>query len=90
MEVKRCLLQEINALDNTTFSQLEEAVDKIQQERMRTSVAGMTSGQASDGFTSPEVGRAIDVEHACHYQHSQHCCWVLHIEVDRPVLNPLL
>ena len=76
-------------MDDTTFSQLEEAVDKIQQERVRTSVADMTFGQAIDGSTSPEVGPAINIERACHYQHSQHCCWVLHIEVDRPVLNPL-
>lgn len=89
METEERSPQETNALDNTTFSKLEEAVDKIQQEWMRTSVADMTFGQASDGPTSPKVGRAINIERACHYQHSQHCCGVFHVEVHRSVLNPL-
>jgi len=86
---KKRLPQETNALDDTAFGKLEKAVDKVQQEWLRTSVASMICGQAPDGFTSPEVGCAIDIEGACHYQHSQHCCGVLHIEVDRPVLDPL-
>lgn len=71
------------------MSKLEEAVYKVQQERLRTSVAGLIYRQAFDSFTSPKVGRAIDIECACHYQHSQHFCRVLHIEVDRPVMDPL-
>jgi len=89
LETEERLPQETNALDDTTFSKLEEAVDKIQQEWLRISVAGTTFGQAIDGLASPEVGWARNIESACHYQHSQHCCGVFYIEVDRPVLNPL-
>ena len=71
------------------MSKLEEAVYEVQQERLQTSVAGVICGQALDGFTSPEVGRAIDIERAFHYQHSEHFCRVLHIEVDRPIMDPL-